>query len=159
MKTIRIVLALLLSPALAAQAEIIRNPAGGYAFEMSGQWRMASPDFLLEGPDGATLQEAEIPQQKNGSLEQISKTAGMIACIGADYTSTNERFALDGEKWQGLVTVFVEPRRNGRPQRHVLQLVAQHGERYRLFYFAVPSAGWLSNRERHTQVLKALRFI
>lgn len=150
---------LLLCLSLNAQAELIVNPSKGYAFDVPRPWRLASPDFMLEGPDGASLMEADIPSQKTLTLEQISKTAGMIACIGADYATTNERFTLDGGHWTGLVTVFVEPRRTGRPPRHVLQLVARHGDKYRLFYFAMPTRDWLGNRDVQTQLLKALRFI
>lgn len=150
--------AALFSVVLAAQAEVFSNPAKGYSFHAPGQWRLANPDFMLMSPSGASLMESDLPPKGAQTLEKISKTAGMIACIGADYETTSERFDLAGEAWKGLVTVFLEPARYGRPPRHVLQMVTQHGEDYRLFYLAVPTREWLSNREPFKKVLGGLRF-
>ena len=148
---------LLLSPG--ASAELFANPAKGYSFEAPESWRLSHPDFMLTSPSGASLSESDIPPQGERSLLKISKSAGMIACIGADYEDTNEQFELKGENWNGLVKVFVEPRRSNRQPRHVLQLVAQRGSDYRLFYLAVPSREWLSDRGATTRVLGALRFL
>lgn len=142
-----------------AQAEVFANNAKGYAFEAPMGWRLAHPDFMLMSPSGASLSESDLPPRGERSLEKISKTAGMMACIGADYEDTDQKFSLTGQGWHGLVSVFWEPRRNNREQRHVLQLVVQHGQNYRLFYLAVPSREWLSDRHSFTQVLSALRFV
>ncbi len=142
-----------------AQAEVFTHPYKGYSFQTPAQWRLANPDFMLMSASGASLMESDLPPRGEQSLENISKTAGMIACIGADYETTDERFDLSGDAWKGLVTVFREPARYGRPQRHVLQLVAQHGNVYRLFYLAVPTREWLSNREPFKNVLGGLRFL
>ena len=107
---------------------------------------------------GASLYESDIPAQKNPSLEQISKTAGMISLIAADYAATEESFRLFGPAWKGLVTVFIEPRRSGRPARHVLQLVAESPQGYRLFYLAVPSQQWQQQREATVALLAGLEF-
>lgn len=151
-------LALCLLP-LGAQAEMFANSAKGYAFEAPTGWRLAHPDFMLMSPTGASLSESELPPRGERSLEKISKTAGMIACIGADYEDTREHFPLAGEGWSGLVSVYLEPRRANSQQRHVLQLVAQRGQDYRLFYLAVPTREWLSNQSAFTSVLSALRFL
>lgn len=148
---------LLLSPP--TRAERFANIAKGYAFDAPGRWRLASPDFVLADASGASLSESDLPPQGARSLDKISKSAGMMACIGAGYRPTDERFALAGENWNGLVTVFVEPARYNRLPRHVLQLVAQHGDEYRLFYLAVPTGEWLGNRLPFTSLLSALRFI
>lgn len=140
------------------RAERFANSAKGYAFDAPGHWRLASPDFMLTDPGGASLSESDLPPQGARSLDKISKSAGMMACIGAGYQTTNERFALSGENWKGLVTVFVEPTRYNRLPRHVLQLVAQHGDDYRLFYLAVPTREWLGNRLQFTALLSALSF-
>lgn len=142
----------------AAQAEVFSNPVKGYSFSTPAQWRLANPDFMLMSSSGASLMESDLPPKGPQTLEKISKAAGMIACIGADYETTNEHFDLSGEAWRGLVTVFLEPTRYGRPQRHVLQMVAQHGNDYRLFYLAVPTREWLANREPFKMVLGGLRF-
>lgn len=144
--------------AIAASAEVFPNPRKGYAFDAPANWRLSHPDYMLTGPRGESLSESDLPPQGERSLLKISKNAGMIACIGADYEDTNEQFELDGEGWKGLVKVFVEPRRTNRQQRHVLQLVAQHGENYRLFYLAVPTQEWVSNRDSPKRMLSALRF-
>lgn len=151
-----ILVSFLLAPA--ASAEWFPNPYKGYTFEAPGSWRLSHPDYMLTGPSGESLSESDLPPHGERSLIKISKNAGMIACIGADYEDTNEQFALDGEDWKGLVKVFVEPRRTNRQQRHVLQLVAQHGKDYRLFYLAVPTQEWASDREAPKRVLAALRF-
>lgn len=148
---------LALSPGVSA--ELFANAARGYAFEVSGHWKLAHPDFMLMSASGSSLSESELPPRGERSLIKISKNAGMIACIGADYEDTREQFELRGENWNGLVSVFVEPRRSNRPPRHVLQLVAQRGEDYRLFYLAVPTREWLSDRAASTRVLAALRFV
>lgn len=142
----------------AAHAEGFPNPYKGYSFEAPSNWRLSHPDYMLTGPSGESLSESDLPPQGERSLIKISKNAGMIACIGADYEDTNEQFELDGENWKGLVKVFVEPRRTNRQQRHVLQLVAQHGENYRLFYLAIPTQEWKSDRDSTTRVLAALKF-
>lgn len=142
-----------------AQAEVFANSAKGYVFETPAGWRLAHPDFMLTSPTGASLSESDLPPRGERSLEKISKTAGMMACIGADYQDTEQTFSLSGQGWNGLVSVFWEPRRHNREQRHVLQLVVQHGQNYRLFYLAVPSREWLSNQHSFTQVLSALRFV
>lgn len=147
---------LLLSPQ--TRAERFSNTAKGYAFDAPGHWRLASPDFMLTDGSGASLSESDLPPQGARSLDKISRSAGMMACIGANYQATNERFALAGENWKGLVTVFVEPVRYNRQPRHVLQLVAQHGDEYRLFYLAVPTRDWLGNRLPFTTLLSALSF-
>lgn len=149
----------LLASGPAVSAELFANPAKGYAFKALHTWRLAHPDFMLMSPSGASLSESEIPPQGERSLIKISKTAGMIACIGADYEDTFEQFDLHGENWRGLVRVFVEPRRAHRHPRHVLQLVAQRGDDYRLFYLAVPTREWLSDREASKRVLAALHFL
>lgn len=157
-----VVLAMLIALCLcpwSAQAEVFVNSAKGYVFDAPTGWRLAHPDFMLMSPSGASLSESDLPPRGERSLEKISKTAGMIACIGADYEDTEQKFSLTGEGWNGLVSVFWEPRRSNREQRHVLQLVVQHGQNYRLFYLAVPSREWLSNRHSFTQVLSALRFV
>lgn len=143
---------------LPASAEIFGNPGGQYSFKVPPHWRLAHPDFTLTGPGGASLTESSLHPDGARTLERISKTAGMIACIGADYHDTLERFELSGENWTGLVSVFKEPRRSNRLQRHVLQLVAQHGEHFRLFYLAVPSQEWLSGGQSAREMLAALRF-
>lgn len=148
-------LSLLTGPAL---ADVFNNPSKGYSFDMSGHWRLASPDFMLMSPSGASLMESDLPPRGERSLKHISKAAGMIACIGADYETTDEHFDLEGEAWKGIVSVFREPGRYNRPQRHVLQLVAQNGEQFRLFYLAVPTREWQANRERFTQILRGLKF-
>ncbi|MGQ0697621.1 MAG: hypothetical protein ACT4PZ_05195 [Panacagrimonas sp.] len=147
----------LLLIATGANAEVFSNPARTYFFEMPRPWYLAHPDFMLMSATGASLSESDLPQGPQ-SLERISKTAGMIACIGADYSTTKERFELEGENWKGLVTVFVEPARTNRQPRHVLQLVAQHGKNFRLFYLAVPSREWLSDGAQSRKLLGALRF-
>lgn len=147
---------LLLAPA--AFAEGFPNPHKGYTFDAPPNWRLSHPDYMLTGPSGQSLSESELPPNGERSLVKISKNAGMIACIGADYEDTDEQFALDGEGWKGLVKVFVEPRRTNRQQRHVLQLVAQHGQDYRLFYLAVPTPEWIGDRQAATRLLTALRF-
>lgn len=152
-------LCLVLLLPLPATAERFANPHKGYAFEVSGHWRLAHPDFMLMSASGSSLSESELPPRGERSLLKISKNAGMIACIGADYEDTQEQFELSGENWNGLVKVFVEPRRANGPPRHVLQLVAQRGQDYRLFYLAVPSREWLSDRGASTRVLAALRFV
>lgn len=144
--------------AFGARAEVFSNPHKGYSFHTPGQWRLANPDFMLMSSSGASLMESDLPPRGERTLEKISRAAGMIACIGADYETTEEYFDLSGETWRGLVTVFREPARYGRPPRHVLQMVAQHGEVYRLFYLAVPTREWLSNREPFKNVLGGLRF-
>ena len=149
--------ALLLMPVMAS-AEIFTNAAKGYAFEAPDSWRLAHPDFMLTSPSGASLSESDVPAHGVRTIEKISKSAGMIACIGADYEDTNEQFNLTGPDWTGMVKVFVEPRRANRQQRHVLQLVARRGEDFRLFYLAVPTREWSSDRKPFTNVLSALRF-
>jgi hypothetical protein len=144
--------------ASAASAEGFPNPYKGYSFDAPASWRLSHPDYMLTGPRGESLSESDLPPHGERSLIKISKNAGMIACIGADYEDTNEQFSLDGEDWKGLVKVFVEPRRTNRQQRHVLQLVAQHGDNFRLFYLAVPTQQWISDRAASTQLLAALRF-
>lgn len=141
-----------------AQAELFANPFKGYSFEAPPSWRLAHPDFMLMSPSGASLSESDLPPRGERSLEKISTTAGMIACIGADYEDTRQKFALAGEGWSGLVSVFVEPQRTNRQQRHVLQLVAQRGNDYKLFYLAVPTREWLSDQGSFKSVLGALRF-
>lgn len=155
-RALLILASFLLAPA--ASAEGFPNPYKGYTFEAPPSWRLSHPDYMLTGPRGESLSESDLPPQGERSLIKISKNAGMIACIGADYEDTNEQFELDGENWKGLVRVFVEPRRTNRQQRHVLQLVAQHGQDYRLFYLAIPTQEWKSNRAPFTGVLAALRF-
>lgn len=149
----------LLANSAVVSAELFANPAKGYAFEAPPSWRLAHPDFMLMSPSGSSLSESEIPPQGERSLVKISTTAGMIACIGADYEDTLEQFHLHGEDWSGLVRVFVEPRRVNRHPRHVLQLVAHRDGDYRLFYLAVPTREWLSDREASKRVLAALRFL
>lgn len=144
--------------ATAASAEVFPNPHKGYAFDAPANWRLSHPDYMLTGPRGESLSESDLPPNGERTLLKISKNAGMIACIGADYEDTNEQFELDGEGWRGLVKVFVEPRRTNRQQRHVLQLVAQHGQSYRLFYLAVPTQAWMQDRDTSKRVLSALRF-
>lgn len=151
-----VLLMALLALPLGASSETFSNRGKGYSFEAPRQWRLVNPDFMLMSASGASLSESDLPQGPR-SLERISKTAGMIACIGADYQTTNERFKLDGENWKGLVTVFLEPARINRQPRHVLQLVAQNGDKYRLFYLAVPSREWLSDRESFQKLLGTLR--
>ena len=143
---------------MAAQAEIFANARKGYSFTVPPHWRMANPDYTLTGPSGGSLSESALHPEGPKTLETISKTAGMIACIGADYHDTLERFELGGDNWKGLVSVFREPMRNNRLQRHVLQLVAQHGEDFRLFYLAVPSKEWLGDGSVARDMLAALRF-
>ena len=150
-------LALLLAP-LQAQAEVFANPAKGYAVETPGGWRLAHPDFMLMSNSGASLSESDLPAHGPRSLEKISKTAGMIACIGADYRETYEHFSLAGENWNGVVSVFVEPTRANRLPRHVLQLVTQQGENFRLFYLAVPSREWASDRTPFKDLLSRIRY-
>ena len=144
--------------ATTASAEGFPNPYKGYTFMAPASWRLSHPDYMLTGPKGESLSEPDLPPQGERSLIKISKNAGMIACIGADYEDTHEQFELDGENWKGLVRVFVEPRRTNRQQRHVLQLVAQHGADYRLFYLAVPTNEWKLDRDSTTRVLAALKF-
>jgi hypothetical protein len=144
--------------ATTASAEGFPNIRKGYSFDAPANWRLSHPDYMLTGPRGESLSESDLPPHGERSLLKISKNAGMIACIGADYEDTNEQFELGGENWKGLVKVFVEPRRANRQQRHVLQLVAQHGEVYRLFYLAIPTQEWMSDRASTKQVLAALRF-
>ena len=155
-----VMLSFLLSwPCLAdTQQRRISNGANTYSFEVASDWSLANPDFMLTSRGGASLYESDIPPQKNMSLQQISKTAGMIARIGADYAETNESFALFGNAWSGQVTVFVEPRRSGRLGRHVLQLVTKRGSEYRLFYLAIPTQQWLQQRERFVALLSGLQF-
>lgn len=141
-----------------AQERRISNRSNTYSFAVTSDWSLANPDFMLTTGYGASLQESDIPPQKNPSLTQISKTAGMIALIGADYASTDDSFTIFGENWEGLVTVFIEPRRTGKTGRHVLQLVARHGNSYRLFYLSLPSALWRTERDRFTGLLSALKF-
>ena len=141
-----------------ASAELFANARKGYSFEAPESWRLAHPDYMLTSTTGASLSESDLPPKGAQTLEKISKSAGMIACIGADYDDTDEQFKLDGEGWKGLVKVFLEPRRTNRQQRHVLQLVAQHGDDYRIFYLAVPTSEWLGNRGSFTKLLGALRF-
>lgn len=141
-----------------AQAELFANNRKGYSFEAPPSWRLAHPDFMLMSPSGASLSESDLPPKGERSLERISKTAGMIACIGADYEDTREHFPLAGEGWNGLVSVFVEPTRTNRQPRHVLQLVTQRGNDYRLFYLAVPTREWMSDQGSFKSVLAALRF-
>lgn len=147
-----------LSAASPASAEHFPNAKKGYSFEAPESWRLSHPDYMLTSPSGSSLSESDLPPKGVQTLEKISKSAGMIACIGADYEDTNEQFKLDGEGWNGIVKVFLEPRRTNRPQRHVLQLVAQHGEEFRIFYLAMPSNEWLGNRTGFTQVLGGLKF-
>ncbi len=151
-----LVASLLVAPA--ASAELFPNVRKGYNFDAPPSWRLAHPDYMLASPSGASLSESDLPPKGAHTLEKISKSAGMIACIGADYEDTNEQFPLDGEGWNGLVKVFVEPRRTNRQQRHVLQLVAQYGENYRIFYLAMPTTEWLGDRGTFTKVLGSLRF-
>lgn len=141
-----------------AQQRRISNRSNHYSFEVAPDWSLANPDFMITSRSGASLYESDIPPQKNVSLQQISKTAGMIALIGADYTATNESFRVFGNAWNGLVTVFVEPRRSSRQGRHVLQLVTERGQEYRLFYLAVPSEQWIQQRERFVAMLAGLEF-
>lgn len=149
---------ILLVVPFAAFGEVIANSGKGYSFKVPPNWRMAHPDFTLTGPTGASLTESSLHPEGARSLEHISKTAGMIACIGADYQDTLERFELGGDNWKGLVSVFREPIRSNRHSRHVLQLVAQHGENFRLFYLAVPTQEWLGDRDAARALLAALRF-
>lgn len=144
--------------ALPASAELFPNAKRGYSFEAPASWRLSHPDYMLTSPSGSSLSESDLPPKGVQTLEKISKSAGMIACIGADYEDTNEQFKLDGEGWNGLVKVFVEPRRQNRQQRHVLQLVAQHGEQFRIFYLAVPTSEWVGDRGAFTQMLGGLKF-
>jgi hypothetical protein len=141
-----------------AFAAVFPNAKKGYSFETPDSWRLAHPDYMLASPSGASLSESDLPPLGMHTLDKISKSAGMIACIGADYEDTNEQFKLDGEGWNGMVKVFLEPRRTSGQQRHVLQLVAQHGEIFRIYYLAVPSREWLSDRGAFTKVLAGLRF-
>ncbi len=141
-----------------AQARRLGNVEQGYWFEVPEQWSLAHPDFTMISTSGASLSESFIPPQDAPSLQQISKTAGMIALIGADYQETREQFDLQGDDWNAMVTVFIEPRRTQKPQRHVLQMVTEHRGRFRLFYLAVPSQEWLQSRESVRQLLLALKF-
>lgn len=150
-------LALVLAP-LQAQAEIFAHPHKGYAVETPGGWHLAHPDFMLMSSTGASLSESDLPAHGPRSLERISKTAGMIACIGADYRETDEHFPITGENWNGLVSVFEEPRRANRLPRHVLQLVTQHGDHFRLFYLAVPSREWIQDRAPFKTLLARIRY-
>ncbi|MCC2656747.1 MAG: hypothetical protein K0Q76_1855 [Panacagrimonas sp.] len=155
-RVLLIVASFLLAPVVSAEG--FANPYKGYSFDVPANWRLSHPDYMLTGPRGESLSESDLPPKGERTLLKISKSAGMIACIGADYEDTNEQFELDGENWKGLVRVFVEPRRTNRQQRHVLQLVAQHGENYRLFYLAIPTQEWISDRDSPKRVLAALKF-
>ncbi|TDU31409.1 hypothetical protein DFR24_0777 [Panacagrimonas perspica] len=155
-RVLLLVVTLVVAPS--ASAELFPNIRKGYNFEAPASWRLAHPDYMLASPSGASLSESDLPPKGVLTLEKISKSAGMIACIGADYEDTNEQFPLDGEGWNGLVKVFVEPRRTNRQQRHVLQLVAQHGDSYRIFYLAMPTTEWKGDRKGFTAVLGSLRF-
>jgi len=155
-RVLLLVVTLVVAPS--ASAELFPNIRKGYNFDAPPSWRLAHPDYMLASPTGASLSESDLPPKGVLTLEKISKSAGMIACIGADYEDTREQFLLDGEGWNGIVKVFVEPRRTHRPQRHVLQLVAQHGESYRIFYLAMPTSEWLGDRKAFTTVLGSLRF-
>lgn len=150
-------LALLMLPAIGT-AGVYPNAGKGYSFTVPSSWRMAHPDYTLVGPGGASLTESSLRPDGARSLLHVSKTAGMIACIGADYHDTLERFELAGENWKGLVSVFREPARARGLQRHVLQLVAQHGDHFRLFYLALPSREWLADTAAARELLNALRF-
>lgn len=148
-------IALLAGP---AQAQRFTNSAKGYSFSMPPGWHLAHPDFMLTSRSGSSLSESDIPAQKQPSLVQISKTAGMIALIGADYEATQDQFRVFGSNWNGLVTVFVEPQRARSAPRHVLQLVTEHGPTFRLFYLAVPSQEWRTRRDEVIALLSALEF-
>lgn len=147
---------MLLAP-LAGAAEFA-NASRAYAFDVPDQWRMVSPDFMITSPSGASIVEADLPPAGQRTLQKISQNAGMIACIGADYAATDEHFEVSGDRWNGLVTVFQEPARYNRPPRHVLQLVAQVGQSYRLFYYALPSREWMSGHEQALKILRSLKF-
>lgn len=134
------------------------NASRAYVFDVPDQWRMVNPDFMITSPSGASIVEADLPPAGQRTLNKISQNAGMIACIGADYSETDQHFEVAGEQWNGLVTVFQEPMRSGRPPRHVLQLVAQNGQSYRLFYFALPSREWLSGHDAALKILRSLKF-
>lgn len=157
LRCLLLVAAVLAAPA--TRAEIFTNPSGGYAFEAPDSWQLAHPDFMLTSRSGASLYESSLPPGGERSLRKISTSAGMIACIGANYEDTHEQFALSGLDWNGLVRVFVEPRRLHRQPRHVLQLVAQHGDNFHLFYLAVPTREWLSDRVPFTTLLRTLHFL
>ena len=147
---------LLMIAPLAGAAEF-SNAARAYVFDVPDQWRLVNPDFMITSPSGASIVEADLPPAGQRTLQKISQNAGMIACIGADYSATDEHFEVAGEQWNGLVTVFREPARYNRPQRHVLQLVVQTGQSYRLFYFALPSREWMSGHEQALKILRSLK--
>lgn len=148
---------LLMMAPLAGAAEFT-NTTRAYAFDVPDHWRMVSPDFMLTASNGSSLVEADLPPAGQRTLQKISQNAGMIACIGADYSATDQHFEVSGDQWNGLVTVFQEPARYNRPPRHVLQLVAQSGQTYRLFYYALPSREWHSGRESALKILRSLKF-
>lgn len=152
-----VVAGLLLLLPICGQAEVFGNSKKGYTFDLPREWRLAHPDFVLEAPNGASITEIELPPAGTRSLEQVNYAATMMAGMRAGYKVTNERFDLSGEEWSGRVTVFEEPRRNGGVPRHVLQLVASVKNQYRLFYLAVPSREWLSNREPYKKLLGTFR--
>lgn len=140
------------------QAGEFTNATRAYAFDVPDQWRMVNPDFMITSPSGASIVEADLPPAGQRTLTKISQNAGMIACIGADYAATDEHFEVSGDDWSGLVTVYQEPTRAGKAPRHVLQLVAQSGQQYRLFYFALPTREWLSGHEQALKILRSLKF-
>jgi hypothetical protein len=152
-----LVTALVLAAPVCSQAELLGNAKKGYAFELPHEWRMANPDFVLEAPNGASITEIELPPEGERSLDQVSYAATMMAGMRAGYQVTSDRFDLNGQDWQGRVTVFVEPKRYGMMPRHVLQLVARVQQQYRLFYLAIPSREWESNREPIKKLLGGFR--
>jgi hypothetical protein len=159
MRMYRLVLAAsLLTIAPLAGAAEFANASRAYVIDVPDQWRMVSPDFMITSPSGASIVEADLPPAGQRTLQKISQNAGMIACIGADYSATDEHFEVAGDQWNGLVTVFQEPPRYNRPPRHVLQLVVQTGQSYRLFYYALPSREWLSGHDSALKILRSLKF-
>lgn len=151
-------LILLASLSTALEARRFANVEHKYSFDAPAGWSLANPNFMITSHSGASLVESLIPIQARPSLRQISKTAGMIAAIGADYETSHEQFPIKGKNWSGLISVFVEPRRAGREQRHVLQMVTRHQGHYRLFYLAIPSQEWTLSRGSFLTILSGLEF-
>lgn len=150
--------ALLFSASVPAEPRRIADASNAYSFEFPSGWSRIGQEYVVTSASGASLVESDVPPQKDMSLAQISKTAGMMALIAADYAETPERFPLFGNRWQGLVTVFIEPRRAGRASRYVLQLVCQHDQSFRLFYLAIPNQLWRHQRDRYLALLSGLQF-
>jgi hypothetical protein len=138
--------------ASAWSAEVV-DAKENHAFIVPDGWEDQKGRFGLYvyAESGGNLSESKLPFQAQSVDEASARLVKTFANANTTFRQIGQSVAVSGKTWNGRIATF-----EGTVNT-ILQMVANDGRKYRVFYLTVPNEKFRASKDQYLDVLRTWR--